>query len=114
LNANGNGSVSSVLAALNWVLANQTRYKIRVVNMSLGTPAVTSYSDDPICVAARRLVDAGVVVVAAAGNDGKDDEGQPVYGRIHSPGIEPSVITVGCSNTLGTDSRADDAVATYS
>jgi subtilisin family serine protease len=40
--------------------------------MSLGTPAINSYEDDPICNAVRKLVDAGVVVVAAAGNNGKD------------------------------------------
>jgi len=114
LDSNGVGTVSGVLAALNWVMANAVRYKIGVVNLSLGTPAVASYLNDPICVAVRRLVDAGVVVVAAAGNDGKDDNGQPIYGRIHSPGIEPSAITVGCSNSMGTDSRADDTVATYS
>jgi subtilisin family serine protease len=114
LNANGVGTVSGVLSALNWVLANRTTYNIRVVNMSLGTPAVDSYANDPICAAVRQLVNAGVVVVVAAGNDGKDDDGQPIYGRIHSPGIEPSAITVGCSNSLGTDSRADDTVATYS
>jgi serine protease AprX len=114
LDSNGTGTVSGVLSALNWVLANRTRYNIRVVNMSLGTPAVTSYVNDPICIAVRQLVNAGVVVVAAAGNDGKDETGQAVYGRIHSPGIEPAAITVGCSNSMGTDSRADDVMATYS
>ena len=114
LNSQGLGSVSSLLSALNWVLANRTRYNIRVVNLSLGTPAVTSYMNDPICIAVRRLVDAGIVVVAAAGNDGKDETGRAIYGRIHSPGIEPSAITVGCSNSMGTDSRADDVMATYS
>jgi subtilisin family serine protease len=82
--------------------------------MSLGTPAATSYMNDPICIAVRQLVDAGIVVVAAAGNDGQDATGQAIYGRIHSPGIEPSAITVGCSNSMGTDSRADDKMATYS
>ncbi|HEX8146556.1 MAG TPA: S8 family serine peptidase, partial [Pyrinomonadaceae bacterium] len=80
----------------------------------LGTSAVDSYRNDPLCRAARKLVDAGLVVVAAAGNEGKDAAGQKTYGRIHSPGIEPSVITVGASNSFGTDARADDAVTTYS
>ncbi len=52
--------------------------------------------------------------VAAAGNDGKNASGQKIYGQIHSPGNEPSVITVGASNTFGTDSRADDTITTYS
>ena len=54
--------------------------------MSLGTPAINSYEDDPICNAVRKLVDAGVVVVAAAGNNGKDANGTEIYGAIHSPG----------------------------
>ena len=82
--------------------------------MSLGTRAVNSYLDDPLCKSVRRLVDAGVVVVAAAGNEGKDANGDKVYGQIHSPGNEPSAITVGASNTFGTDGRSDDTVTTYS
>src|ERR1041384_7882336 len=82
--------------------------------MSLGAPAVSSYKNDPICRAARALVDAGIVVVAAAGNSGKDASGNKIYGQIHSPGDDPSVITVGAANTFGTDVRNDDGVATYS
>src|ERR1044071_6392573 len=82
--------------------------------MSLGTPALTSYRNDQLCQEVRKLVDAGIVVVAAAGNDGKDESGAKVYGHIHSPGNEPSAITVGAVNGFGTDSRADDKVATYS
>src|SRR2546421_256121 len=51
---------------------------------------------------------------AAAGNNGKNNAGQKIYGAIHSPGDEPAVITVGAANTYGTDARADDGVATYS
>src|SRR5205085_3781028 len=114
LNSQGAGSVSSVLAALDWLMTNRTAYNVRVVNMSLGMPAVDSYLNDPVCKAVRRLVDAGVVVVAAAGNNGKDSAGHKIYGAIHSPGDEPSALTVGASNTFGTDSRADDTVTTYS
>src|SRR6266567_1744564 len=114
LDANGTGTVSSTLAALDWVLDNKTTYNIRVVNMSLGTPAVDSYKNDPICRAVRRLVDAGVVVAAAAGNNGKNSAGQKVYGQIHCPGNEPSALTVGAANTFGTDARNDDGVTTYS
>ncbi len=114
LDSRGAGTTAGLLAALDWVLTNRNAYNIRVVNMSLGAAAVDSYRDDPLCRAARKLVDSGVVVVAAAGNEGKDGAGQKVYGRVHSPGIEPSVITVGASNTFGTDARSDDALTTYS
>src|SRR5947209_7983061 len=88
--------------------------KSRVIYLSLGMPAVESYRNDPVCRAVRALADAGVVVVVAAGNDGKDANGRKIYGQIHSPGDEPSALTVGASNTFGTDTRADDTVATYS
>jgi subtilisin family serine protease len=116
LNAQGRGTVSTLLAALEWVLANRNNaaYNIKVVNMSLGTAAIDSYENDPLCRAARALVDAGVVVVAAAGNEGKDSLGNKLYGQIHSPGNDPSVITVGAANTFGTDARTDDGVASYS
>jgi len=114
LDSRGTGRVSNILAALDWVLANRTLHNIRVVNLSLGTAAVESYKDDPVCQAVRRLVDAGLVVVAAAGNNGKDASGEKLYGYIHAPGNEPSAITVGASNTFGTDFRSDDGVATYS
>ncbi|HEY6230682.1 MAG TPA: S8 family serine peptidase, partial [Pyrinomonadaceae bacterium] len=84
LNSTGTGSVSNVLAAFNWLMSNASAYNVRVVNLSLGMPAVNSYKFDPLCVAARMLVDRGIVVVAAAGNNGKDSAGQKVYGQIHS------------------------------
>jgi subtilisin family serine protease len=128
LNAQGIGKTSDLLSALNWILTpadpnkpvssgnplNKDKYGIRVVNLSLGAPAIDSYKNDPVCRAARRLVDAGIVVVAAAGNNGKDASGQKLYGQIHSPGNEPSVITVGATNTFGTDARDDDGITTYS
>jgi serine protease AprX len=129
LDGTGQGQVSSVLSALNWILSpsdpnkpwdkvynpyNKDKYNIDVVNMSIGTPAINSYKDDPLCKAVRRLVNAGIVVVAAAGNNGKDENGNKVYGRIHSPGNEPSAITVGASNAMGTDGPLDDRVTTYS
>jgi len=114
LNSQGMGTVSGLLGALDWVMSNRASYNIRVVNMSLGTTATASYLDDPLCQAVRQLVNAGVVVVAAAGNEGKNASGQKVYGQIHSPGIEPSAITVGASNTYGSDTRVDDTVTTYS
>ena len=110
----GKGAVSNVIAALDWCVANKATYNIRVINMSLGTPARDSYQTDPLCLAARRAWNAGIVVVASAGNAGKDLFGNKLYGGISSPGIEPSIITVGAANTYGTAHRSDDTVATFS
>ena len=114
LDSQGQGSVSNAVAGIDWCISNKTAYNIRVLNLSLGSTAVDSYVDDPLCQAARRAFQAGIVVCAAAGNLGKDSEGNKLYGAIHTPGIEPSAITVGAANTFGTDSRSDDGVTSYS
>ena len=114
LNSQGVGSVSGLLSALNWLVDNAATYNVRVVNMSIGMPAINSYKNDPICIAVRKLVDRGLVAVAAAGNNGKNPAGQKTYGHIHSPGNEPSALTVGAVDTRGTDTRSDDTIATYS
>src|SRR5437870_4432679 len=114
LDASGQGQSSNVVDALDWCVANKAAFNIRVINMSLGTPAKDSYKNDPLCLAARRAYSAGIVVVASAGNRGKNTLGQKLYGGIDSPGIEPSVITVGAANTFGTNTRSDDNIATYS
>jgi serine protease AprX len=114
LNKQGIGSVSRLLKALDWVYTNRTNHNIKVVCLSLGTPAQDSYKMSPLCKAVRKLVDAGVVVVASAGNEGQDDKGNKLYGSVHSPGNEPSAITVGATNTHLTDDRSDDVVAKFS
>ena len=110
----GLGTISGLIAAIDWCITNKTLYNIRVINLSVGAVASDSYRNDPLCLATRRAVNAGIIVVAAAGNDGKDSLGKKVYGGIHSPGIDPAVITVGATNSFFTDQRSDDKVATYS
>ncbi len=115
LNSFGIGTTSSLLNALDWVIANRTTYNIRVVNLSLGTPAIDAYANDPVCLKVQQLNLNGILVVAAAGNNGKNFlTQQKVYGQVHSPGNDPSVLTVGASNSMGTDSRSDDVMSTYS
>ena len=96
------------------MLANRVRYNIRVVNMSVGASINESYLTDPLTLAAKRVVDAGIVVVGAAGNRGKNAEGQIQYGGITAPGNAPWVLTVGASSTNGTPDRSDDTVASFS
>ena len=61
-------------------------YNIRVINLSVAAGVYESYNTDPLTLAAKRAVDAGIVVVAAAGNLGRNDRGQPQFGGITSPG----------------------------
>jgi serine protease AprX len=110
----GNGTVADVVEAIDWAIANRGRYKIRVINLSLGAPVLQSYHDDPMCEAVERAVRAGIVVVAAAGNYGRSADGKTVLGSIVSPGNSPYAITVGAVDTHGTPQRGDDTVAAYS
>ena len=43
LDANGNGSIGSVIAAMNWIATNAAAYNIRVVNLSIGARITESY-----------------------------------------------------------------------
>jgi serine protease AprX len=114
LAADGSGSVSNVIAAIDWAVANRDLYKIRIINLSLGHPPMESSEDDPLCQAVQRAVAQGIVVVVAAGNWGETPDGQLVLGGIDSPGTSPYAITVGALNTMGTAIRSDDEVTTYS
>ena len=119
LDDNGAGKDSYVIAALQWITENKADRKanlnIRVVNMSLGRPVYESYKNDPLCKAVEAVWQAGIVVVVAAGNDGRNNQGNSNgYGTINSPGNDPYVITVGASNMFGTDTRIDDMPTSYS
>jgi serine protease AprX len=91
----------------------QSTYNIRVINLSLGRAVVESYTLDPLCQAVERAWQAGIVVVAAAGNNGRYQASNG-YATIGSPGIDPFVITVGAMKTMQTLGRGDDLIATYS
>ena len=110
----GRGHVSNVIAAIDYAISVRALYNIRVINLSLAAPPIDSYVDDPLCQAVARAVQAGIVVVAAAGNFGQDPYGNKMYGSVTSPGISPAAITVGAANTRGTDTRSDDVIAPFS
>jgi serine protease AprX len=114
LDERGRGVISNVIAALEWVIANKAVQNIRVVNLSVGAAVTESFNTDPLTLAAKRVVDAGVVVVTAAGNLGKNADGQAQYGAITAPGNAPWVLTVGAYSHEGTVVRTDDVMAGYS
>jgi serine protease AprX len=114
LNREGVGYTSDVIAGIQWVLDNRVKYSIRVMNLSLGHPIQAPCAFDPLCLAAEDAAAKGLVVVASAGNSGKDAQGRPVLGSVSTPGNAPGVITVGALNTWNTVRRDDDTVATYS
>jgi serine protease AprX len=114
LGNDGSGYTSDVIAGIEWVIAHKGQYNIRVINLSLGHPVMESCATDPLCQEIGRAVQAGIVVVASAGNYGKSSTGGTVLGSIASPGNSPDAITVGALNTWSTAARNDDTVATFS
>jgi serine protease AprX len=114
LDGAGRGRISDVIAALGFVVLNKDALNIRVVNLSIGTGVYESYNRDPLTLAAQRVVASGIVVVAAAGNYGRDREGHTQYGGITAPGNAPWVLTVGAASHMGTIDRADDTIALFS
>ncbi|HZU22699.1 MAG TPA: S8 family serine peptidase, partial [Terriglobales bacterium] len=113
LDANGAGTDSQLISALMTAIALKSTYNIRVINLSLGRPVYESYRLDPVCQAVEMAWKKGIVVVVAAGNNGRY---QPTagYGTITSPGNDPYVITVGAMKPMGTPDRTDDLIASYS
>jgi serine protease AprX len=114
LDGSGRGRISDVIAALDYAVANKDALNIRVVNLSLATGVYESYNTDPLTLAAQRVVAAGIVVVAAAGNNGRSENGRALYGGTTAPGNAPWVLTVGASSHAGTIDRADDTMAVFS
>ena len=114
LDANGRGHISDVIAALDYAVAHKDAFNIRVVNLSVATGVYESYKTDPLTLAAKRAVEAGIVVVAAAGNRGRNANGHEAYGGVTAPGNAPWVLTVGASSHMGTVTRSDDTMAAFS
>jgi len=115
LDKNGRGTDSAVINAINRAIQLKSTYNIRVLNLSVGRPIFESYKLDPLCQAVESAWKAGIVVVVAAGNYGRDNSvGEQGYGTITAPGNDPYVITVGAMRTMGTPDRADDRIASYS
>lgn len=95
LNQSGSGRVSTVLSALQWILDKKEAYRIRIVCIPLGCTSFLPCDTDPLSRAVQALWDSGVVVCASTGNNG------PYGSWISSPGINPSIITVGAAQTCG-------------
>jgi hypothetical protein len=112
LDSSGSGTLSAVIAGVNWVTKNAKLKGIKVANMSLGFSATSSTLNNAI----SKSVNAGVTYVVAAGNSAAD-------AASFSPANHPSVIAVsavadedgGCgADGLATYYGADDSFATFS
>jgi len=89
LDKDGAGNYERVIQGIQWVINHKDQYNIRVMNLSLVSPAQSPYWADPLDQAVTQAWAAGIVVVTAAGNSG------PSPMSIGVPGNNPYAITVG-------------------
>src|ERR1035437_5757895 len=115
LDANGAGTDSTVIAAIQQAIALQHTYNIRVINLSLGRGIPSSYKQDPLCQAVEAAWNSGIVVVVAAGNYGRlTVNGSNGFGTVTAPGNDPLVLTVGATKSNGSTSPSAETKASYS
>ena len=106
LDGNGEGRSSDVIRALDYVRErlndNPKLLRVHGVNLSVGyefDPEMFACGQSPICAEVNRLVQSGVVVVAAAGNTG--------FGTV-AASVRPT--KVGLSNTINDPGNAELAI----
>ncbi len=68
--ARGQGTYANVIRGLDWIVTHKDDYGIRVVNLSFSAEPRSRYWDDPLNQAVMAAWQAGIVVVASAGNTG--------------------------------------------
>ncbi|MBA6336621.1 S8 family peptidase [Colwellia sp. BRX8-7] len=107
--AEGKATYADVIRGIDWALQVKDQINLKVLNMSFSGPARSYYWEDPLNQAVMKAWQAGIVVVASAGNSG------PGPMTIGVPGNVPYIITVGAMTDNYTPSYlSDDIVASFS
>ncbi len=94
-----------------WQGADEANHGIDIISLSWGITSHEGGGSDGEDMHSRilnRAMEAGVVVAAAAGNDGPDNDG------LSGMGSSSLSITVGATDDKNTIDRSDDTVASYS
>ena len=85
----GAADISQIIAGVDWVTDHAAALHIKVLNLSYSSGSALAYDTDPLTFALERAWMSGIVVVVAAGNDGRRSH------VLASPAIDPYVIAVG-------------------
>jgi len=105
----GKATYADVIRGINWAVNVKDDINLRVLNMSFSGPVQSHYWQDPLNQAVMAAWQAGIVVVASAGNKGPD----PM--SIGVPGNVPYIITVGAmTDSYSYSSKEDDRIASFS
>ncbi len=105
----GGADVSQVIAAIDWVVEHRDEagMDVRVINLSYGTESTQSWQVDPLARAVENAWRHGILVVAAAGNDGLAEQ------SLLMPAVDPHILAVGAVDHHGTGTTSDDVVADF-
>jgi serine protease AprX len=106
--ADGTTHLGTLISALQWAVEHHGAYGIKVLNMSLGFQPTESTVLNPLDQAVEAVWNAGITVVASAGNAG------PFNGTILSPGDDPLVITAGALDDMAGTSVSADEMTNFS
>ncbi len=90
LSADGSGNLSDVVSGIYWAMTHGAQ----VINMSLGAPTAATALEQAV----HKAYQAGVVIVAAAGNDGENASRSGETSTVDYPGAYPWVIAVAASD----------------
>lgn len=105
----GKGNTKQVVQALRWLMEHRGEYKVRILNISVGMLATAREEEQNLLLATMEEVwDSGIVVVAAAGNNG------PRESSITIPGLCKTIITVGSSDDDAANVRSLGLMRGYS
>ena len=92
----------SIARAFRWLLRRGRELGVRVVSASVGGDPVATLRGNPVDEAAEALVESGISVVVAAGNDGQR--------RLLPPATAPMVLTIGGIDDRNTFSHDEIAL----
>jgi serine protease AprX len=100
---------TQVIAAIDWVVANRNKggLNIKVLTLAYGVDTSLAWRTDPLSHAVEVARRNGIVVVAAAGNDGK------VKVDLASPALNQNIIAVGALDPKGSTDPAQWKVADF-
>src|SRR5262249_26892922 len=92
LSASGSGTFGNVQKALDWVVANQAKYHIAAINLSLGSGNYTTNPFSFLDTDFAALKNAGVFISVAAGNSFYTNNSAV---GLDYPAVDPYVVSVG-------------------
>ena len=91
LDKNGNGSIDTMIDAIQWLLENKEKYNIKILNISISFEKhVTEYKINKLIDLLEDIWSKEIIVIVAAGNKGPKDK------SISPLGMSKNIFTVGC------------------